>query len=169
MSVWTSKWIIFLMAIIALLLFLYLLGKESVHSELIIEANPQQIWEVLMEEERYKEWNHVLIPIEGKIKKGNNLRYKLVQPGDNVIEIGMEVVEILPHQLLNQYGGLPGVFTYDHRYILEPFEDKTRMIIHEDFRGIGVVFMDLSWIEHAYMDLNKSLRKYVLTMTKNLN
>lgn len=53
MSVLTSKWMIIAMVLVAALLLLYFIGRKSVHTELVIEASPQQIWDVLMDEEGY--------------------------------------------------------------------------------------------------------------------
>ncbi len=155
--------------LIAILLFFYFFGRKSVHTELVIEASPEQIWEVLMDEEAYKEWNQVLIPITGRIEQGNKLTYALIQPEGKSIEIGMKVIELIPFKLLNQYGGVPGIFTFDHRYILEPVEKNTRVIIHEDFRGIAVLFWDAGWLEQAYADSNKSLRQQVLELIHDEN
>lgn len=158
---------IIVFVLVAILLLLYFLGQKSVHSELIIEASPEQIWKVLMDEEGYEKWNQVLIPINGNIEKGSKLTYKLVQPQGNSIEIGMKVIKLIPLKLLNQYGGVPGLFTYDHQYILEPVENNTRVIIQEDFRGIAVLFWDASWVEQAYTDLNKALRQHVLELNQH--
>ncbi len=146
----------------AILLLLYLGGQKSVQAELIIEANPQKIWDILMDEESYQKWNQVLIPIKGKIEQGNMLTYKLVLPEGHPIEIGMKVAKLVPPKLLNQNGGFPGIFTYNHRYILEPVGNSTKVTIHEYFRGIAVPFWDTGWLEQAYIDLNKSLREYIL-------
>lgn len=115
-----------------------------------------------MDEANYEKWNQVLIPIEGDIKKGNNLRYKLIQLNGNAIEIGMKVVQLVPLKLLNQRGGIPGIFTFNHQYILEPIGNNTKVTIHEDFKGIVVLFWDVNWVQQAYINLNKSLRQYVL-------
>ncbi len=162
MSTITSKWVIVLISLIAILLLIYLLGRKSVHAELIIEASPEQIWEVLMNEEGYKEWNNVLFPVSGEIKEGNKLSYKLVRPDNNPLEIGFKVVELKPNQILNQYGGIPGVFTYDHRYVLEELEGNTKVVIHEDFRGVIVAFWNPTWVQNAYADLLQSLRDHVV-------
>ncbi len=147
---------------IAILALLYLLSGKSVRTELVIEANPQQIWEVLMNEEGYKKWNGVLVPIKGEIEQGNKLTYKLVQPDGGSIEIGMTVAKLIPLKLLNQRGGIPGIFTYDHRYILEPVGNTTKVTIHEDFKGLVVLFWDTGWVQQAYTDLNESLRRHIL-------
>ena len=151
-----------IIGLIAILIFLYFIGMKSVHSELIIEASPQQVWDVLMKKEDYREWNQVLVPIKGKFEKGNKLKYQLIQPEGNTIEINMTVAQLIPFRLLNQQGGFPGIFTYDHKYILEPVGNNTRVTIREDFKGIAVLLWNVNWIEQAYRDLNHSLRQYVI-------
>ena len=52
------------------LAILLLVSRKSVHSEIIIPALPQEIWKVLMDQNAYPEWNPVLIPVRGKLEKG---------------------------------------------------------------------------------------------------
>ncbi len=148
--------------LMALLLLLYVIGRKSAHAELVMEASPQQIWNVLMNEEDYGKWNHVLVPKEGEIEKGNSLTYHLINPNGTIIEFEFKVMELVPMRLLNQEGGFPGIFTFDHRYILEPDGKSTKVTIHEDFRGIASPFLNLGWIQEAYKGLNESLRDHVL-------
>ncbi|WP_299555550.1 SRPBCC family protein [Seonamhaeicola sp.] len=164
MTILTSKWTIAIMVLAAILLLLYLIGRKSVHTELVIEASPEQVWDVLMDETGYEAWNNVLFPISGQIEQGNTLPYKLVQPRTKPLELKVKVVELIPEKLLNQYGGIPGVLTFDHRYILEPVGNKTKVTIHEDFKGIGVMFWDASWLEPAYTGLLHALRDHVLEL-----
>lgn len=162
MTVLISKWTIAIAVLLVMLLILSVYGRKSVHTELIIESNPHQVWNILLDEKNYPKWNNVLIPVKGKIKQGNRLTYKLVQPKGKPIEITLKVKKLVPLQLLNQSGGIPGIFTYDHYYILKREDRYTKVIIHEDFNGIAVHFMDLDWIQQAYSDLNKSLRAHTL-------
>jgi hypothetical protein len=51
--------------------------------------------------------------------------------------------------------------TYDHRYVLEPFENGTKVTIHEDYAGIGVNFWNPSAVQKAYARLNTDLKRRV--------
>lgn len=164
-----SKWTIVLATVIIVLVALAVLGKKTVHTEIIIEESPQIIWNVLIDEDNYAKWNNLLFPITGNIKLNNTLTYNLVQPDENPIEIKMRVKQLIPSKLLNQKGGVFGIFTYDHYYILEQMGKNTKVAIHEDFRGIAVHFIDLDWIQQAYSDLNQSLREYVIELTYKKN
>jgi hypothetical protein len=166
MIILKSKWFLFVGVLVIVLVVLYFLGRKSVHTELTIPATPEEIWSILMDVPGYKEWNPVLIPIEGELVEGNKLKYRMIQPGGTESVVDSKVVKIIEHKLLNQYGGIPGFLTFDHRYILEPVNGGTRVTIHEDYRGIGVLFWNTSWVESAYQKVNKALRDRVAQLKK---
>jgi hypothetical protein len=114
----------------------------------------------------YKEWNPVLIPIEGELREGNKLKYRMIQPDGKESVVDTKVVKIVKQKLLNQYGGIPGLLTFDHSYILEPTNGGTLVTIHEDYRGIGVLFWNASWVEPAYQKVNEALRDRVAQLKK---
>ena len=63
---------------------------------------------------------------------------------------------------LNQFGGMRGILTFDHHWLLEPLEGGTRVTQHQEYRGIGVWFWDPSWFESACARANEALRDTVL-------
>ena len=138
----------------------------SVHTELFIPADPEEIWSVLIDAQGYKEWNPVLVPIKGEIREGEILMYRMTQPHGEQSELEAEVIKIDERKKLNQYGGVPGLLTFDHTYLLEPADSGTLLIQHEEYRGIGVWFWDNSWVEPAYAKVNEALRERVMELKK---
>ena len=59
------------------------------------------------------------------------------EPSGEVLEMTVTVETLVPGAELRQSGGLPGILTFDHRWLLEPVEGGTRVIQHEVDRGIG--------------------------------
>ncbi|MEM1119977.1 MAG: SRPBCC domain-containing protein [Bacteroidota bacterium] len=161
----TSKWVIILSAILAIFVLLYFLGRKSVHSEIMIAASPTAVWVVLMDTQKYREWNPVLIPIQGKLKEGEKVRDEFIQSADKKSEIPSTVKKMIPNQLLNQGGGMKGVITCDHRYILEAIDGQTKVTIHEDYAGIYVNFWNPKPVAAAYERLNQALKRRVESMT----
>ncbi len=160
MKLFNSKWI-------SLFLSLVCVGCKTVHTEIIIPVEPEVIWSVLMDETSYKNWHSVLVPLEGeKIKEGNKLKYTMTGKNGKKIEINLTVIEIVKERKLNQYGGLWGVMTFNHTYLLEPVDEGTRLIQHEEFRGIFIPFWDASWLEPAYQRSNEALRDRVVHQKK---
>ncbi len=155
------EWI-FLLGIIPVLL-----GCKSVHTELFIPAESEVIWSILMDETSYKEWHPVLVPLEGeKLKEGETLKYTMISPNGKNSEVEAKVVEMIENKKLNQYGGIWGIMTFDHTYLLEPVDGGTRLIQHEEYRGVYVPFWDPGWVETGYQKANAALRDKVIKMNK---
>ena len=67
---------------------------------------------------------------------------------------------------LNQGGGIFGILTFDHRWLLEPVEEGTRVTQHEEYRGIWVWFWDAGWVEPSYRKANEALRDRIIYLQK---
>lgn len=141
-----------------------LCGCGTVHTETVIPASPETVWSVLMDIPGYKEWNPVLIPLDGDFKQGKKLTYQMNQPGGKQSEVTSTVIRIEDESLLNQFGGIPGIITFNHKWILEPINGKTRVTQHEEYRGIWVWFWDYSWVEPAYQRANKALKDRIIQL-----
>ena len=147
--------------VITLLIILIIAGRKSVHNEITINASPEKVWSVLINTDDYDNWNPVMKLLEGEVKEGNKVKYQFTQEEGKVSEIPSTVKKVVPNKLLNQGGGLPLVLTFDHKYVLEPSRHGTKLIIHEDYRGVGVNFWNPKPVEQAYARLNKALKDKV--------
>ena len=156
-----SKWTIIIAIVIAAIIILYFTGKKSVHHEIMIQAKPEKVWQVITTTDQYNEWNPTMLVLEGKLEEGNKVKYRFTQDENNQSEIPATVKKIVPHQLLNQYGGIPLILSYDHTYSLQEENGVTKVIIHEDYRGIGVNFWNPKPVQDAYARLNQALKKRV--------
>lgn len=156
-----TKLLVVLLAIVVFLIVLYFLGRKSVHHEIIINASPEKVWSVLTDTDSYDSWNPVMKLLEGEIRESNRVKYRFTQDAENSSEIPSNVKKIIPNILLNQGGGLPFVLTFDHKYILEPLGNKTKLVIHEDYKGIGVNFWNPAPVEAAYKRLNEAIKERV--------
>lgn len=137
------------------------LGNKSVNHEIMINASPEFVWSVLTKMDKYPEWNPVMELLEGEVKEGNKVKYRFTQDDTNAYEISASVIKVIPNKLLNQEGGIPFVLTYNHKYILEDSGNSTKVIIHEDYRGIGVNFWNPDPVQKAYKRLNEALKERV--------
>lgn len=156
-----SKWTLLVLVILTLIVILYLTGKKSVHHEIKINASPEKVWMVLTNMDAYNEWNPVMKLLEGEVKEKAKVTYQFTQDSDNISQIPSTVKKVIPNELLNQGGGMPVILTFNHKYILEPLGDKTKLTIHEDYKGIGVNFWNPKPVEEAYGRLNEALKKRV--------
>jgi hypothetical protein len=160
MKILNPKWIVFC------LLPIYM-GCKAVHTEITIPAEPEIIWSVLTDVSEYKAWNPVLVPIEGDLREGEKLKYQVTQADGKQSPIMAKVKKMFKFKELNQGGGIPGLLTFDHKWLLEPVDEGTRVTQHEEYRGIWVWYWDSSWVKPAYRKVNEALRDRVIHLKKN--
>ncbi|MCE9598860.1 MAG: SRPBCC domain-containing protein [Spirochaetia bacterium] len=134
------------------------IGCKTVHTEIQINASPAEVWKVISDAPRFPEWNPVHVKIDGEFKEGSAIKIHLKQPDGKITAFGATVYHLVPESLLNQGGGTPGVFTFNHTFRLEPSNGGTRFTHTEEFRGIGLVFFNMDWVEAAYVRVNEALK-----------
>lgn len=144
---------------------------KTAHHEIIIIATPEQVWAVISDIPNYSQWNPTLKPIgetKATLAVGDKIKYVFTDSEGNTNNIKAKVKKVIPNQLLNQKGGIPGFITYDNYYILEPMNDgrHTKLTIHEEYRGVYVCFWNTISTEQAYGLMNKALAKRVLTLNR---
>ena len=154
----TSKLTIAVVLILAAIILLALFARKSVRAELIIQAEPLEIWVVLTDPTSYSEWNPILVSVEGKFEEGATLSVDMRNPDNSTTTLNPRVKKLVPGSTLNQFGGVPGVLTYDHTWSLEPVDGGTRVVQFEEYRGIGVLFWNPAWVEEAYNGANENLK-----------
>lgn len=165
-SILSSKWGLAALAVLAGLLILFLIGKKSVQAEVVINASPQKVWTVLTDFSEVKKWNDVLIPMQGTLEEGTTISYEFYQEkGGKATAMNAKVKQVDEHELIHQQGGIPGVLTFNHRYIITPNGQETSVQILEKYRGVMVPFWNPNPVEKAYERLLKSLKQKVENTT----
>jgi len=91
----------------------------------------------------------------GRFKKTN----KAVELDGKITVFPADVLRMVPERELNQGGGAPGIFTFNHTFRLEPYENGTKLTPREEFRGIGVLFFKLGWVKESYRMVNRVLKE----------
>ena len=155
-----AAWAVGLIGVI--IVALSLSGRKSVQAELVIPAPPEAIWSVLTDAEGYQDWNPVFTSVTGEYRQDAKLAYSMRDESGNETDVTATVVKLDEARELNQFGGMRGILTFDHHWLLEPIEGGTRVTQQEEYRGIGVWFWDPSWFNTAYARANEALRDRVL-------
>ena len=154
------------LVLIGCLLVLWLIGKKSVTAEVTIHASGEKVWQSLTRFEQVREWNKVLIPIEGTMQEGKKIKYEFYQAaGKEATVMRAKVKAVTTEKLIHQTGGLPLVLTFNHKYILEQQPHATKVIIHEEYRGLMVPFWSPKPVALAYERLLNSLKDEVVAAT----
>jgi hypothetical protein len=110
---------------------------KQLHTEVTIDATPEDVWAVLMDFERYPEWNPFLVEMAGVAAEGQHLRVRFQPPGGRAVTMAPTVTEVRDGEVFEWLGhlGVPGVFDGRHRFELHPADHATRLTQGETFTG----------------------------------
>lgn len=137
---------------------------RELHTEIEIDASAQKVWDILMDFEKYPDWNPFIQKIKGLAQKGERLNVFLQPPGGR----GMTFKPIIqenksPHEF-RWLGRLfiPGLFDGEHIFQIESIsENKIRFVQKEKLKGILVPFLWKSLTMHTragFEEMNKALK-----------
>ena len=113
---------------------------HELHTEIHIDATPEEVWEVLADLDAYEEWNPFITSSGGTVAVGERLVNRMEPPGGRAMTFRPTVTVVEPARTFEWLGrlGLPGVFDGRHRFDLAPEDGGTHLTHTESFRGVMV-------------------------------
>src|SRR6476620_5814750 len=95
---------------------------KQLRSEIEIDASPDDVWNVLVDFERYPAWNPYIERIDGRPELGTKLELRLQPPEGHGATLKPTVTELRPGEVLEWWGhvGFRGIFDGRHRFELRP-------------------------------------------------
>jgi hypothetical protein len=137
---------------------------KEIQTEITINASPEVIWKVLMDFDRYPDWNPFIKSISGEQKVGSRLTAFLQPPGESGMTFKPVVMEIKVNQEFRWLGKLwgGGFFNGEHHFILKETGKQSTQFIHgEKFTGILVGVLDgmLKNTKKGFEAMNKALKE----------
>ncbi len=112
------------------------MAQKTISTQVIIQANPTIIWQVLTDFEAYPEWNPFITSIEGKVEVGQKLKADI---GNMTFK--PTVLTATPNKEFKWIGRLlfKGIFDGEHRFqIIDNGDGTSTFIQSENFSGILV-------------------------------
>lgn len=117
---------------------------REIHTEIEIDASPKRIWEILSDFGNYPTWNPFITKIYGTPKEGEQLTIHAQLNPRRAEVFRPMIIRYEPERELRWRGSLPvpGMFTGEHIFMLEPLPDgRCRLIHREKFTGLLVWFV----------------------------
>ena len=115
-------------------------GSAGVYTSIVINARPEQVWEVLIDFSTMPNWSSSFQGLQGDISDGGQANALFLVEGNPVP---------FPHRLIWEEGKrfgwsdeilfAPGVVDY-HLYVVEPCGDQTLFIQTDNFTGTNEMF-----------------------------
>ena len=152
------------LALVGILVVAALFTSKTFEAEIIIAAPPEKVWAVLMDTDSYPDWNPTFVAVSPPYALGKKISSRVMKPDGAFIDMMPTVTALVTNRELRQSGGLPGVLTYHHAWLLEPVNGGTRVRQVDIDRGGFLWFWDTSWVEPAYRRANEALAARVLTL-----
>ena len=110
---------------------------RHIHTEILIQASPGRVWQVLTDFAAYPDWNPFIVSLQGTAEWGERLRVEICTGEGRVHVFKPVVLQATPPTRLRWLGrfGIPGLFDGEHDFELEPQDDSTLLHQRETFQG----------------------------------
>lgn len=131
--------------------------------EITIDAQPDQVWEVLSDLESVPQWHPTITSFSGEAVVGNTVAFTNEEEGAS-ISFTPTILAAEPARELRWLGhvAFPGLIDGNHSFVLEPAGEGTRLTQSKSFTGIlgmfAPLFMDLVASFEAF---NEALANFV--------
>jgi hypothetical protein len=132
-------------------------------TEFEVGASDEQVWAVLVDFNRYADWNPSLPSISGDLREGSTVSLTLALPRRPNLNVKAELQEVTPNRRLTWRGhlGADPLFTGYREFAIHPLtENRVRVTHVEDLRG---------WIAPAFEALmGRSVQRHHDTFNESL-
>ena len=143
----------------------------ELRTEIEIDARPERVWAVLIDFEKFPDWNPFIRSIRGNVQVGSRLDVLLGASGTRAMRFRPTVKAVVPNRELRWLGrlGLPRLFDGEHIFQIEPLGPiRSRFVQRERFRGLFVPLLARSLNRDArrgFEEMNRALRERVADST----
>ena len=113
---------------------------KELRTQIIIDASPEKVWQVLTDLDKYPEWNPFVCHAIGKAEIGRTVDIDF-QSDSTGMKLHCTVVRLQPNRELSwTYHAMhPILFRGEHIFTIEPLgENRVRFINREEFNGLLV-------------------------------
>ncbi|NOQ75944.1 MAG: hypothetical protein GQ574_28315 [Crocinitomix sp.] len=147
-------------------------SHRTIYTDIIIDAPPAKVWEVLMDFDSYSNWAVFFKGMKGEIKdQGNILAYIEMKPKKDKVK---EVEHVIFYEEGKMFGWSDKVtlgIRDNHRFIVEAAtEGKTRFIQSDEFKKGATCLLGgyvTKLLSEKYPEFNRSLKAEVERRFKN--
>ncbi len=142
------------------------MNTNKIYTEVIINARIQDVWSVLIDTEKYANWNPLIVHSEGTIKIGKKIKNTL-KSGKKTMVFKPTIKQFEPNSCFAWLGHLwfPGIFDGYHSFRLEKTSDNSTKLIHEErFTGLlaGIILKSIKEDTiKGFQAMNLALKKKV--------
>ncbi|KFF13153.1 polyketide cyclase [Chryseobacterium soli] len=135
---------------------------KKIETQIIINAAPQKVWEILTDFNNYPNWNPFIKSIAGLINIGSTLKVTIEPEEGKGMTFKPLIQSSVKNKELSWLGNLlfKGIFDGKHKFqLIDNGNGTTTFIQSEEFSGILVSFINLDKTAEGFNKMNKSLKE----------
>lgn len=141
---------------------------QEIVTQIDIAAPASRVWQILTDFAAYSAWNPFVRLLQGELREGVRLEVLLQIAGQKPQRFTPTLIKLVPQQKLRWLGklwGIPGLFTGEHRFQIEPLDESSvRFVQAEQFHGIlaGIVLKRIgAGTREGFQAMNEALKHRV--------
>jgi len=139
-------------------------GNRHIETEITIARPPEEVWLVLTQTNDYPVWNPLILRLAGTLGVDEKIEVTVRPPGRDEMTFDARIRVATANRELAWLGGapVPGLFSGEHRFLLEPLGDGTTRLKHsEKFAGILVGPFTAGMLDdtaRGFEEMNRALK-----------
>ena len=137
---------------------------KTINTTILIDAPIATVWEILMDQQAYPQWNPFIKQLQGDLTTGNTIEATIQPPGQKAMRFTPVVKVNQPKQEFRWLGHLffSGIFDGEHYFLLEDVGGGQTKFIHgEQFSGLlsGIILKMMGENTKAgFIAMNEALK-----------
>lgn len=137
--------------------------RHELDTEIDIDASPEAVWAVLVDLDRYADWNPFIVSASGKVEVGQRLVNRMQPSGGRAMTFKPTVTAVQTASVFEWLGhlGFAGLFDGRHRFELHRTATGTRFVHSEYFDGVLVRLLRKSLdtnTRNGFVAMNNALK-----------
>lgn len=137
---------------------------NNIHTQIEINASAKEVWNILIDFDKYGEWNPFIKSIHGNPVAGEKMQVFIQPPGSKGMNFTPRVISVDLNHEFRWHGHLifPGLFDGEHIFLIESTgENKVKFTHAEQFKGLLVPLLAkaLKNTQKGFELMNEALKK----------
>jgi hypothetical protein len=138
---------------------------KELKTSIEINSSPAKVWKILLDFDKYPQWNPFIKKLRGKPKVGEKMEAKIHPPGQRDMKFKPILLKVDKNKELRWIGHLlfPGIFDGEHIFIIEKIENSKILFRQEEkFSGILVPIFWKNLYQHTrigFIEMNQALKE----------
>lgn len=135
---------------------------KEINTEIVINATPEKVWKILVDIERYPNWNPFITSIKGEMEKGSKIVVSIKPPNGNGMTFKPTILTKIDHKELSWLGKVifKGLFDGKHKFeLIDNGNGTTTFIQSEEFTGVFVWLFNPQKTMSGFNQMNQKLKE----------